>query len=120
MLLCPEMQTMPDQQESPDAPRIFFLGSQMATGGAQRVLLLQASWFLKRGYSVTVAFLYDKENLLPVWSTKYDVPIHNLGFAPPTDNVLVQAACFARGTWRLFRLLTEAPCSAILTFAHHA
>ena len=100
--------------------RILFLGSQMATGGSQRVLLLQASWFKKRGYSVAVAFLYDKENLLPVWCAEYDVPIYNLGFAPPTDNLLVQVLRFIRGLFRLFRLLKEAPCTAIVTFAHHA
>ena len=92
----------------------------MATGGSQRVLLLQASWFLKRGYSVAVAFLYDKEHLLPVWCAEFDVPIYNLGFAPPTDNLLVQAALFARGVYRLFRLLRASPCTAIVTFAHHA
>jgi glycosyltransferase involved in cell wall biosynthesis len=92
----------------------------MATGGSQRVLLLQASWFLKRGYSVAVAFLYDKEHLLPVWCAEYDVPIYDLGFAPPTDNLLVQAVFFVRGVYRLFRLLKVSPCTAIVTFAHHA
>jgi glycosyltransferase involved in cell wall biosynthesis len=92
----------------------------MATGGSQRVLLLQASWFLKRGYSVAVAFLYDKEHLLPVWCAEYGVPIYDLGFAPPTDNLLVQAALFVRGVYRLFRLLKASPCTAIVTFAHHA
>ncbi len=104
----------------PKSPRILFLGSQMATGGSQRVLLLQASWFQKRGYSVVVAFLYDKENLLPVWCAQYDVPICNLGFAPPTENLLVQAVLFVRGVYRLFRLLRKSPCTAIVTFAHHA
>ena len=84
------------------------------------MLLLQASWFFKRGYRVAVAFLYDKENLLPIWCSNYDFPIYDLGFASPTDNVLIQAAHFIRGVFRLFRLLRETSWTAIETFAHHA
>ena len=104
----------------PGKSRILFLGSQMATGGSQRVLLLQASWFQDHGYSVAVAFLYDKEHLLPLWCAEYDVPIYDLGFAPPTGNLFVQATRFLRGVYRLFRMLRASPCTAIVTFAHHA
>ena len=117
---CAEAMHLPDRTPSPDAPRILFLGSQMATGGSQRVLLLQASWFLHHGYSVAVAFLYDKEKLLPRWCAEYDVPIYDLGFAPPSDNLLVQVIPFVKGVLRLYRLLRAAPCTAIVTFAHHA
>jgi glycosyltransferase involved in cell wall biosynthesis len=92
----------------------------MATGGSQRVLLLQADWFFKQGYSVAVAFLYDKENLLPIWCETYEFPIYDLGFGAPTDSLVLQAAYFIRGVLRLFRLLKEAPCTAMVTFAHHA
>ncbi len=111
---------MPDFLRSGTRPRILFLGAQMATGGSQRVLLLQADWFFKQGYSVAVAFLYDKEHLLPAWCQTYDFPIYDLGFGAPTDNLLAQARYFIRGIFRLFRLLKQAPCTAIVAFAHHA
>ncbi len=111
---------MPDRLQSPDAPRILFLGSQMATGGSQRVLLLLASWFRQRGYSVAVAFLYDKENLLRIWCEQYGLPICNLEFAPPTGSLAIQAGHFVRGLFRLFRLLRASSYTAILTFGHHA
>jgi glycosyltransferase involved in cell wall biosynthesis len=50
---------------------ILFLGSQMAVGGAQRVLLTQARWFHQQGYRVTVAFFYDKEQLHEKWAAEY-------------------------------------------------
>ena len=64
----------------------------------------RASSFYKRGYPVAVAFLYDKESLLPLWCSTYDFPIYDLGFASPTDNVLIQAAHFIRGMFRLYGL----------------
>ncbi len=111
---------MPDFPGPRTGPRILFLGAQMATGGSQRVLLLQADWFFKQGYSVAVAFLYDKEHLLPVWCQTYEFPIYDLGFGAPTDSLLTQITYFVRGVLRLFRLLKQAPCTAIVTFAHHA
>jgi glycosyltransferase involved in cell wall biosynthesis len=99
---------------------IFFLGSQIATGGSQNNLLRQATWFTGQGYSVTAAFLYDKENLLPVWSSTYPFPIHDLGFASPKANVFIQTTCFLRGLLRLFLLLSERRYAAIETFTHHA
>ncbi len=111
---------MPEPSSHPENMYIFFLGSQIATGGSQRILLLQASWFYQHGYSVSAAFLYDKENLLPAWSLNYPFPIYDLGFAPPTHNVFMQAAYSLRGLWRLFRLLTARRYVAIETFAHHA
>ncbi len=111
---------MPEAVRNKAELPIFFLGVQMATGGAQRVLLLQADWFSRQGYPVTVAFLYDKENLLPAWCTQFQFPIHDLGFARPTDNLLLQAACFVRGIVRLFRLLRGSRYTAIETFTLHA
>ena len=99
---------------------IFFLGSQIATGGSQNNLLRQATWFTEHGYSVTAAFLYDKENLLPGWSSTYPFPIHDLGFAPPKVNVFIQAIFFLRGLLRLFKLLRRKRYIAIETFTHHA
>jgi glycosyltransferase involved in cell wall biosynthesis len=69
---------------------------------------------------VTAAFLYDKENLRPTWGTQYQFPIVDLGFARPTANILRQAAGFARGMVRLFRLMRAGHYAAIETFALHA
>ena len=99
---------------------IFLLGSQIATGGSQNNLLRQATWFTQRGYFVTVAFLYDKEKLLPSWSSTYPFQIHDLGFASPQANVFIQAACFLRGVFRLFRLIRGRRYVAIESFTHHA
>ncbi len=111
---------MPEAVRNKAELPIFFLGVQMATGGAQRVLLLQADWFFKQGYPVTVAFLYDKENLRPAWCSQYQFPVYDLGFARPTDNLFLQAACFVRGIWRLLRLLRATRYAAIETFTLHA
>ncbi len=107
----------PDPQKGTS---IFFLGSQVATGGSQNNLLRQATWFTQHGYSVTAAFLYDKENLLPSWSSIYRFPIHDLGFASPQANIFIQMKCFLRGLIRLYRLLGSRSYTAIETFTHHA
>lgn len=57
---------------------ILFLGTQMATGGAQRVLLDQARWFHEHGHKVSVIFLYDKEGLHEKWQAFTPVKIINL------------------------------------------
>jgi len=100
--------------------RIFFLGSQIATGGSQNNLLRQATWFTQHGYSVTAAFLYDKENLLSSWRSTYPFPIHDLGFAPPKANIFIQIIFFLRGLSGLFRLIHRKGYTAIETFTHHA
>jgi glycosyltransferase involved in cell wall biosynthesis len=103
-----------------DDKSVLFLGSQIATGGSQNNLLRQAAWFNQQGYGVTVAFLYDKEKLLPSWSSKYQFPIIDLGFAPPTTNLFVQGIFLIRGLIRLFRLMRIKRYAAIETFTHHA
>jgi glycosyltransferase involved in cell wall biosynthesis len=111
---------MTDQPGSNKNMGILLLGSQIATGGSQNNLLRQAAWLHERGYSVTAAFLYDKEKLLPSWSSNYPFPIHDLGFAPPTANIFMQAVLFVRGVFRLFRLIGRRGTIAIETFTHHA
>jgi hypothetical protein len=98
----------------------LLLGSQMAMGGSQQVLLRQSFWFFQRGYAVTAAFLYDKENLLSVWSEKYPFPIYDLGFARPKSNLVTQVVYFFRGLIRLLNLLRHEKFVAIETFTAHA
>lgn len=99
---------------------ILLLGAQMATGGAQRILLLQADWFFQHGYPVTAAFLYDKEHLLPVWCSQHRFPIYDLGFGSPAQNLFTQATRFVQGSFRLFQLMRRGRYAAIETFALHA
>jgi glycosyltransferase involved in cell wall biosynthesis len=111
---------MPDVPGTQKGMNILFLGSQIATGGSQNNLLRQATWFSEHGYGVTVAFLYDKEKLLPSWNSKYKFPIIDLGFSPPTSNAFIQAVFLVRGLTRLFRMVRMKRYTAIETFTHHA
>ena len=61
-----------------DKASILFLGSQMAIGGAQHLLLEQARWFHQRGYRVAAAFFYDKEGLYDIWRKDLPFPLINL------------------------------------------
>lgn len=99
---------------------ILLLGSQMATGGSQKQLLYQGSWFFKHGYSVTAAFLYDKEGLASDWRSVHPFPIIDLGFAPPEAGWLRQILYFLRGMFRLFSMLEKDQYLGIETFTHHA
>ncbi len=111
---------MSDLLDSHKNQSILLLGSQMATGGSQQILLRQASWLFLRGYPVTVAFLYDKENLLSLWSSNYPFPIHDLYFVPKKANLFVKAISFLMGIFRLFFLIYRGQYIAIETFTAHA
>ncbi len=62
--------------DQPDTRAILFVGSQMAVGGSQMVLLQLAGWFHARGYRVVVAFFYDRDgagwNLAGALSFSFD------------------------------------------------
>ena len=111
---------MAQDSNPPKKASIFLLGSQIATGGSQNNLLRQGTWFTRQGYSVTAAFLYDKEHLLPSWSSTHPFPIHDLGFASPKANIFVQTISFLKGLMELFRLIRGGHYTAIETFTHHA
>jgi len=95
---------------------ILFLGSQMAVGGAQRVLFTQAQWFYDQGYRVKAAFFYDKENLKDKWDSEYPFEVIDLEGrrrgAPSLTNVLL----FFRGAICLWRLLRQKEIDVIETF----
>jgi len=95
---------------------ILFLGTQMAVGGAQKVLLSQAEWFHQRGYPVTVAFFYDKEELRERWSEHYAFPILDLEARHAGANPLLNFALLLRGLFRLARLLRQEKFSVVETF----
>lgn len=101
-------------------PSILFLGSQMATGGAQNVLLTLAQWFQQQGYCVVVAFFYDRDGLQSRWEQKYSFPIINLGGWIFTGGALQKGWLLARGLLRLYRLLISRRFQVIMTFTHHS
>lgn len=101
-------------------PKILFLGTQMAVGGAQRMMLSQAAWFSQKGYPVTVAFFYDKEDLHAKWMSDHQVPIVNFqgwrfGASPFVNMVRLLGAL-----WRLWRFLREQKIDLIETFTPHS
>lgn len=97
---------------------ILFLGSQMATGGAQKVLLDQARWFHEHGYKVTVMYLYDKEGLQAKWQASEPFPIINLkafqGRGKGIENILP----FLKGLFSLWNFLYKEKVDVIETFTH--
>ena len=106
------------EQKSGGKPKILFLGSQMATGGAQRILLDQAEWFCQQGYPVTVAFFYDQEGVHQAWQKAYPFPIINLNFYPPGKQT--NPLRLLTGLPRLYRFLRHNRFEIVETFTHHA
>jgi len=100
--------------------RLLLLGSQMETGGAQRVLLNQADWFHQQGYAVTVAFLYDKEMLQTEWQKNAAFPIVNLHARRPGAGGLGNLFRLMSGIFRTWRLICSRNFDAIETFTHHS
>lgn len=97
---------------------ILLLGTQMATGGAQKVLLDQAHWFHQRGHKVVVAFFYDKENLLAKWQAGSDFPIIDLKAFQNGGGGIVNGLLIVKGLFSLWRLLRREKCDVIETFTH--
>ena len=100
--------------------RIIFFGSQITTGGAQRVLLDQAQWFQKNGYEVHAVFFYDKDGLLPQWSTQYPFPITALSVYQRGAGLLKNFSGLLHGFVQLIRLLKYEKPDCIETFTHDA
>ena len=99
---------------------ILFLGSQMAIGGAQRLLQQQAQWFQDQGYQVTAAFLYDKEGCEAQWHEQYGVSLVNLRARRVGAGFLGNALQLPTGLWRAWRLMRKGHFDAIETFTHHS
>jgi len=100
--------------------RLLLLGSQMAAGGAQHILLAQATWFRNQGYHVAAAFFYDKECVHTQWQARYAIDIIDLkgwrAGAGITSNLL-RLLC---AIYRLVRLISRERFDAVETFTHHA
>lgn len=95
---------------------ILFLGSQMAVGGAQRVLLTQAQWFHEKGYRVTAAFFYDKEGLQQQWATEFPFPVIDIGVR--NDNSGIRQA--VKALWWFCGFLRRERFDIVETFTPHS
>lgn len=101
-----------------DSLSILLLGTQMATGGAQRVLLDQARWFHEHGYKVTVVFLYDKEGLHEKWQAFSPFPIINLGAFQGRGQGIRNVVPLLKGLFSFWNFLRKEKIDVIETFTH--
>jgi glycosyltransferase involved in cell wall biosynthesis len=99
-------------------PSILFVGTQMATGGAQKVLLDQAQWFHARGHIVTAAFFYDRDSLHEKWRNAFSVPIHNLNAFQKNSSAFKSFIALLGGLWKLWKILRSDKFDVIETFTH--
>ncbi len=99
--------------------KILFFGSQITTGGAQKVLLDQAAWFHNRGYEILVVFYYDKDGVLDEWRQKTQLPIQTLTALPKTAKP-ASLNYLLRGYIRLKKILHDFQPDVIECFTHDA
>jgi len=97
---------------------ILLLGTQMATGGAQTVLLDQARWFHEHGHKVTVIFLYDKEGLQAKWQAALPFPILSLGAFQGRGKGIRNILPLLKGLLSLWKFLRKEKVDVIETFTH--
>lgn len=97
---------------------ILFFGTQMALGGAQKLLLDQAKWFHARGHSVTGAFFYDKQGLHQRWQDGLGFPLLTLTRIGPHGTILDKAGALVVGLFRLWGLLRSGRFDVIETFTY--
>lgn len=97
---------------------ILFLGTQMAVGGAQKLLLEQALWFQTHGHRVTAVFFYDRDNLHEKWTKTYPFEVHNLEAFDKKAGGLLSLPKLIAGLWRLWHILKQGKFDAVVTFTH--
>ena len=97
---------------------IVLLGTQMAVGGAQKLLLEQALWFQQHGHKVTVLFFYDRDNLHKKWAKTYPLNIQNLEAFDKKAGGLRSLPKLLGGLLKLWQILKHGRFDAIITFTH--
>jgi glycosyltransferase involved in cell wall biosynthesis len=107
---------MPDTRQR----SLLLFGSQMETGGAQRVLLNQAEWFHAHGWRVDILFLYDKEGLKTRWEAELGMPVTSLEARERRAGKLTNLFCFTRGLLRCARRMIAGHYDIVESFGHHA
>jgi glycosyltransferase involved in cell wall biosynthesis len=96
---------------------ILFFGTQMAIGGAQKVLLDQARWFHSHGHSVTAVFYYDKQGLRAAWEANLGIPLLTLTRIDG-GGLFMKAYALVTGLWRLWRLLRQRHFDVVESFTY--
>jgi glycosyltransferase involved in cell wall biosynthesis len=97
---------------------ILLFGTQMAVGGAQKVLLDQAAWFHSRNHKVVAAFFYDRDGLHEKWQKEFPFPILNLSSFHKGRGRISNLFSVAAGMLRLWKLLKHENFDAIEAFTH--
>ncbi|MBI3166665.1 MAG: glycosyltransferase family 4 protein [Anaerolineales bacterium] len=97
---------------------ILLLGTQMAVGGAQKLLLEQALWFQAHGHRVTVLFFYDRDNLHEKWTKTHPFEIQNLAAFDKQAGGLRSLPRLLNGLLKLWRVLRRGNFDAVITFTH--
>ena len=100
--------------------KIILLGTQMATGGAQKALLTQGEWFFNNGYHVAGIFFYDRDNLSQKYKDTYAYPIYNLKSWDKNSNKLKKTMLLIKGLFHLIKLFKTLKPDVIITYTHHS
>lgn len=100
--------------------RIILFGSQITTGGAQRVLLDQAQWFRDHGWDARAVFFYDKDGLLGEWASRYPFPLTVLSVYRRGAGLGKNFGGILHGFFQLIRVLAELKPDVIECFTHDA
>ncbi len=97
---------------------IVLLGTQMAVGGAQKLLLEQALWFQSHGYKVAVLFFYDRDGLYQKWMNIYPFEIQNLHIFDNKEGRLRGLFRLLHGLIKLWSIFKQGKFDAAITFTH--
>lgn len=98
--------------------KLLLLGTNITTGGAQRVLLDLAGWLHAKDIKVTAAFFYDRDGLLSEWQSQFPFDLVCMDAWHQTDNIFQRGVRLVRGWFRLLRFMRAEHFSGILTFTH--
>ncbi len=92
----------------------------MAVGGAQKVLLELGGWLHQRGYPVTAAFFYDRDNLTNRWREEYPFRVLALGKWKKGSTSVLTTYWLLKSLFRLFDLMRKENYFSVLAFTHHS
>ncbi len=97
---------------------ILLVGTQMALGGAQRLLLDQAHWYQVHGHRVAAAFFYDKQGLSKTWSEAAAYPLFTLSRIGSSGDWFTRAAGLLSAMGSLWKRLRSGKFDVVETFTY--